>query len=434
MDAVYSQAKEVLIWLGPEGKDTALAVEAFQAYSRGVPETTAALRTRHSKPWRAVMKIIENPYWNRVWIIQEIAHARKKTIHCGGHELSWEDFCFLVRDQNSEMDRRSRVVPAAHRHHLVVVRPAPAVALTRFSVDRALLTQLTQFRYALQTDPRDKIYAFSTLTNDLGIFADYTKSVRDVYIHATTAHISRYRSLNIICQSYFGGKRLELPSWVPDWTLKLGPRQLLYDTYGGAPRLEDLRCQSVNIQVDEKREILLVRGMQVDTVEALRDTIQEARDISSHLGDWASILKSRIPPWGPRRNIAELYSAAMEQMFLVSRSRSQRAADGGSTNYSLPQEWLTGPNSKAIDHLSKIVFKRRLFLTEDRWWGIGPSNAQVGDKIYFLQGCDLPVMLRRHDHHHILVGEVDIHPVNAFYAAVQAFKSSDTVCESISVH
>jgi hypothetical protein len=95
MGAVYSQAKEVLIWLGPENKDTSLAVQAFQAYAAGEPEITIALRTRHSKPWRAVMKVIGNPYWNRVWIIQEIAHARKKTIFCGAHELSWDDFCFL---------------------------------------------------------------------------------------------------------------------------------------------------------------------------------------------------------------------------------------------------------------------------------------------------------------------------------------------------
>jgi hypothetical protein len=434
MGAVYSQAKEVLIWLGPENKDTSLAVQAFQAYAAGEPEITIALRTRHSKPWRAVMKVIGNPYWNRVWIIQEIAHARKKTIFCGAHELSWDDFCFLVRHQNAGIVRRSQAVPAVHRHHLVVVRPAPAVSLTRFSLNRGLLTQLTQFRYALQTDPRDKIYAFSTLTNDLGIFSDYTKSVKDVYTHATVTHVRRYRSLNIMCQSYFADARLDLPSWVPDWTLKSGPRPLLYDTYGVAPGLTDLKCDIVNIQVDEKRQILLVRGIQVDTVQALRDSIHEVKDISSCLGHWASTLESRLPEPGPRREVAELYLAAMEQMSLASKARPQRGPEGRSTSYSLPKEWLTGPNIKAINHLSKIVFKRRFFLTADQWWGIGPSNAQEGDEICFLQGCDLPVILRRQDDHHMFVGEVDIHPATAYWAAVQAFVSSDTACKSFAIH
>jgi hypothetical protein len=89
-----------------------LAVQAFHAYAVGEPETTTALRTRHSKPWRAVMKLIGNPYWNWVWIIQEIAYARKKTIYCGDHELSWDEFCFLVRDQNAGIVRRSQAVLA----------------------------------------------------------------------------------------------------------------------------------------------------------------------------------------------------------------------------------------------------------------------------------------------------------------------------------
>lgn len=434
MGAVYGQATEVLIWLGPHVKDTSLAVQAFQAYAAGDPETTTALRTRNSKPWRAVMKLVGNPYWNRVWIIQEIAHAKKKTIYCGDHELSWDEFCFLVRDQNASIVKRSQAVPAIHRHHLVAVRPTPAVALTRFTSDRALLTQLTQFRYALQTDPRDKIYAFSTLTNDLGIFSDYTKSVRDVYIHATVAHIRRYRSLNIVCQSYFAYAKLNLPSWVPDWTLTSGPRPLLYDTYGQAPGLTDLKCESVDIQVDEKREVLMVQGVHVDTVQALRDTIHEIKDISSSLGNWAVTLKSQLPKVGPRRGVAELYSGAMEQMSLASKAHPQPGPEGRSSSYSLPEDWLTGPKIKAINHLSKIVFKRRLFLTKDQWWGIGPCNAQEGDEVCFLQGCDVPVLLRRQDGHHGFVGEVDIHPAAAYQAVVQQFVSSDAACKPFAIH
>lgn len=434
MGAVYGQAQEVLIWLGPASNDASLAVQAFQAYAAGDPKVTDALRTRHSKPWRAVMKLMGKPYWNRVWIIQEIAHARKKTIYYGDHELSWEDFCFLVRDQGAGIVRRSQAVPASHRHHLVVVRPTPAVALAQFSRDRALLTQLTQFRYALQTDPRDKIYAFSTLTNDLGIFPDYTKSVREVYTHAPIVHIRRYRSLNIICQSYFEEARLDLASWVPDWSLKSGPRPLLYDTCGQAPGLTDLKCEAADIQVDEKRQILFVHGVHVDTVQALRDTIHEVRDISLCLGDWALAVQSQIPEADPRRRVAELYSAAMEQMSLASAARPQRGSEGRSTSYSLPKEWLTGPNLNAINHLSKIVFRRRLFLTAERWWGIGPKNAQDGDEVCFLQGCDIPVLLRRQDDHHVFVGEVDIHPAVAYGAAVQAFVSSNPACKPFAVY
>jgi hypothetical protein len=61
---------------------------------------------------------------------------------------------------------------------------------------------------------------------------------------------------------------------------------LLYDAYGQAPGLTGLKCERVGIQVDEKREILFVHGVQVDTVQTLRETIHEIKDISSYLGDW----------------------------------------------------------------------------------------------------------------------------------------------------
>jgi hypothetical protein len=124
----------------------------------------------------------------------------------------------------------------------------------------------------------------------------------------------------------------------------------------------------------------------------------------------------------------------MEQMSLASYARPKRGPEGRSTSYSLPKEWLTGSNIKAINHLSKIVFKRRLFLTADQWWGIGPSNAQFGDEVCFLQECDVPVLLRRQDDHHIFVGEVDIHLAIAYWTAMQAFVSSDAVCKPFSIH
>lgn len=434
MGAIYNQAKQVLIWLGPGSGNTSLAVKALQAFSEHHVETTKALRIRHSKQWLAVMRIVENPYWNRLWIIQEIAHASRKTIFCGDDELSWDAFCFFLRGQGSGITHRSQAVPAIHRQHLVAVRHAPAVALTQLAVDRTLLTQLVQFRYASQTDPRDKIYAFSTLTNDLGIFPDYTKSVQEVYTNATVAHIQRYRSLNIICQSYHGEPRLDLPTWVPDWTMQSGPRPLLYDTYGRSQGLTDLRTTATDFQTDVNGNVLHVRGVHIDTVCEVRTTMQEVRDISNRLGDWASTLASIPDQSGPRHEITQLYSTAMKHMSLAGMSRPPHGPDGRSTRYSLPAEWLTGENLSAINHLSKIVFKRRLFLTQNQWWGIGPSDAQEGDLVCFLQRCDIPILLRAKDGHYVFVGEVDMHHAVAYPEALASFVRLRSPLTTFSIH
>lgn len=129
-----------------------------------------------------------------------------------------------------------------------------------------------------------------------------------------------------MCQSYVGDDRLDLTSWVPDWTLKSGPRPLLYDTYGHGPGLADLKCEKVDIQVNEKRDMLLVYGARVDTVRALRQAMDEVKDISPCLADWASILQPRLPDLGPHREVAERYAAAMEQMSLASKAPPQTGA------------------------------------------------------------------------------------------------------------
>ena len=120
------------------------------------------MKIRHSRHWRAVMKLVEDPYWNRLWIIQEIAHASQRLICCRDDTLSWDAFCFFLRGQRSGIAQRSRAVPAIDRQNLVIVPPAPTVALTWFSLDRALPTQLVQFRYAHRLIQETRLCFFDT--------------------------------------------------------------------------------------------------------------------------------------------------------------------------------------------------------------------------------------------------------------------------------
>ena len=109
-------------------------------------------------------------------------------------------------------------------------------------------------------------------------------------MNSIVAHVNRYRSLNIVCQSYFTEERLSLPSWVPDWAMTSGPRPLLYDTYSRSQGLTDLKAKMSDVEVDLERGILHVRGLHIDTVRNVREPLDEVSDISSSLGDWASAM------------------------------------------------------------------------------------------------------------------------------------------------
>ena len=47
--------------------------------------------------WRALLSVMQRPWFSRRWVIQEIALARQATIYCGEEKISWKDFSDAVQ-------------------------------------------------------------------------------------------------------------------------------------------------------------------------------------------------------------------------------------------------------------------------------------------------------------------------------------------------
>ncbi|KAH7400203.1 hypothetical protein BKA64DRAFT_477296 [Cadophora sp. MPI-SDFR-AT-0126] len=54
---------------------------------------------------------------------------------------------------------------------------------------------------------------------------------------------------------------------------------------------------------------------------------------------------------------------------------------------------------------------RRVFVTQNRWMGVGPHILQPGDVVAMLFGGNVPYILRPVDNHYILVGECYVHGI-----------------------
>lgn len=110
MNRIYRQADRVLVWLNltdnPESQAfipraielLPLLVKEF-ARSRQYLETDADARLTPDfvvdrklgylgrRGWEAIINLIRNPYFRRVWTVQEIALAKEITFLCGEHEI-----------------------------------------------------------------------------------------------------------------------------------------------------------------------------------------------------------------------------------------------------------------------------------------------------------------------------------------------------------
>jgi hypothetical protein len=103
MNTIYRKAGKVLVWLGlalkPEWQELIpraiellpLLVEEYARHQRWSLDTNVVVDRKLSHlgrdVWEAIMHLLRNPYFRRLWIIQEVALAKEITFLCGDHEL-----------------------------------------------------------------------------------------------------------------------------------------------------------------------------------------------------------------------------------------------------------------------------------------------------------------------------------------------------------
>src|SRR5690606_332526 len=94
MDTIYSRAIQVIVHLG-DADDAHLAHRLLLELVVLIPsESMLSALSKHipqlqSRRWKALRKLVQSPWFDRVWIIQEVALASAITVHYGTLRLGW---------------------------------------------------------------------------------------------------------------------------------------------------------------------------------------------------------------------------------------------------------------------------------------------------------------------------------------------------------
>ncbi|OAL04249.1 hypothetical protein IQ06DRAFT_332720 [Phaeosphaeriaceae sp. SRC1lsM3a] len=206
----------------------------------------------------ALNNLFRRPYFNRVWVIQEVHFARSITIVCGTRTLDWgalqnfrdwtrsakwiKEVPYVFGAKRRQADKRpksfarpiiGRLSLQTFRRWASSIKPVRELYYTLRAghgefdnllrwFDRPILDQLLEARHCLSTDPRDKIYALLPLLmdsgHDLDLVPSYTKSPAEVFTECAIRLISRYGS-QVLLAVESSPRVAFLPSWVPDWTV-----------------------------------------------------------------------------------------------------------------------------------------------------------------------------------------------------------------------
>lgn len=112
MTEIYSQAEDVVIWLGAEEDDSTLAFENIRTATWFAAASVSAehlfvdlngvevQQEPDSRTWRAIGRLFCRPWFHRMWVIQELLLAKKGGLVCGSRNAklwAFSDLALAIR-------------------------------------------------------------------------------------------------------------------------------------------------------------------------------------------------------------------------------------------------------------------------------------------------------------------------------------------------
>jgi hypothetical protein len=235
MGEIYAQATQVWAWLGTEDAESPLVVRLLKAHLKKADEPWFHVRTEFeadAPEWSAMISWLNQPWFWRVWTIQEARLAKSATLYFGPHSIDLRivDTVMKLHIHRDENENMAGHLDEAFRLPGLSVRLNEDIFSNNVAGD--LLSYLLQARRHQATDPRDKVFGLLGLPNisktdilqDKLIRPDYTKSTETVYHHAAMYLIKHTQSLRVL-KAVDHGKAFvhspTFPSWAPQWNLEL---------------------------------------------------------------------------------------------------------------------------------------------------------------------------------------------------------------------
>ncbi|KAJ9132152.1 hypothetical protein NKR23_g11400 [Pleurostoma richardsiae] len=202
MRDIYSGADKVLAFVGQSSEDSDHAVMLINYGAEFLTDVEKV----------ALRNFFNRPYFQRLWVVQETVLSKSLEIYCGGRPA----ICCMTGDFRWKLFVQEGLAPAWIQYLQAGTAFEPQDSI-------ALLATTESCRFS---DPRDRVFGLLGLIKDIekhGLEPDYSLSAREVLIGIAAFLVQRHRLLADVLNHASSGTRVsELPSWVPDWSSRIG--------------------------------------------------------------------------------------------------------------------------------------------------------------------------------------------------------------------
>jgi hypothetical protein len=456
MYEIYTRTCHNCIYLGPDNGSTPKVVTVMEAmlhelsvvspdypdwyhmpfeYSRihRLPDLPLSIDFAQS----GLMEFFENPWFTRLWIVQEASLGRISTCYKGQSHVSLADVLLVAQ----WLMRRSDQLPSKSVAQIYGMLRAGRIFTSadrlygrRRQVDagsrrhHSLWNFLGLFAQFDTSDRRDQVFALMALwqmhnrASDLPAILkpDYSLSVSQVFTNASRHTIRETDDLSLllkVCASSLG-KEGDHPSWVPladrDELDERFPSRLLLPSFQADDVLRVDLSSSNNgsntldvggVFIDEVTEVDITTSHDPEEIamKHMLESMESRRPMSSWVKDLGADTEVRVGLVLQAGQSAEDWRAAAteEDALHGYQSFKRYLKDHESLPPELPPFNLesTVPDEDMIaarycDTLRKHVKHRAVFYTKDGHMGLGPECTQSGDILAVLYGCSYPVVMR----------------------------------------
>ncbi|KAJ4364235.1 hypothetical protein N0V95_000857 [Ascochyta clinopodiicola] len=319
MDQIYKRARKVWAWLGLAKEQTHVSqilslLPIIVAYNRGIQQ--APLESTPERPLElhqitieyrdAIYHLFQNPWYHRVWVMQEAALAQDIVFLCGEHEV---EFAVLDEAIDTENFRRwdwRTATGTAVRFPYMTMRHATLPDIrTFFRSQKVHLDNPVEWRpirvVLLMTTnlecfaPQDRIFGMMGLLKEMDPEISSFRgnaSTRDLYVDFSKYILSKstrnhhwWKYLNM---SFNLERREGLPSWVPDLHFQTEPCICTPSSIREFQRDHDFRYQaSLNTStfaLGQETDEIVLRGKIIDSIIMVHPSFAK-RPVHKHTGE-----------------------------------------------------------------------------------------------------------------------------------------------------
>lgn len=458
MRDIYATSQRTIVWLGSvTGLQPATSQLIKDLIYLGHNPGAAMEFGTDENIWHQLGELFRDPWFTRMWIIQEVAVSRQVVVLTESGSWSWEELvsaAISARDYAKEFQ--------------ILFDPDNAIRLSEIRQMYAqrqlpdMLRTLLLTRRSASTMSSDKIYAALGLT-DAHFSVDYKETATQTFVRLAVNVILNSRQrlmlLNVVNDHVYSLNR-ELPSWVPDWEVRHGPKSFtswpVFSTWQASGRSEP------TLSLSNEKRTLHVRGFILDRVKhvgrayrevvplsgaapRLKQSFQRSRGTQRYLmGEYMirqasmrsvqwydlalkhgfqyggvrarfhAYLLTLIASSGPQSATDESMSD-LEDGFRAWHSMSTSAMTGDFNviveNFTATEETAKRKAMRFITQNVNFAWGRRFFTTKVMGlMGLCPSLVRRGDLVVILHGGSTPYVIRRiKNGRYQFIGECYVH-------------------------